>query len=100
MLGLGRMEKNSRPQYHLVYNLRVPSNFRRRAGFDPDGELCMFEGLFQPTHLLVIMIIAIFVFGPKRLPEIGKGLGDGIRGFKDAMNGNDKPTTPPEAPKQ
>ena len=60
----------------------------------------MFEGLFQPTHLLVIMIIAIFVFGPKRLPEIGKGLGDGIRGFKEAMNGNDKPATPPEAPKQ
>lgn len=59
----------------------------------------MFEGLFQPTHLLVIMIIAVFVFGPKRLPELGKGLGDGIRGFKDAMNGNDKPTTPPEAPK-
>jgi len=60
----------------------------------------MFEGLFQPTHLLVIMIIAVFVFGPKRLPEIGKGLGDGIRGFKDAMSGDDKPTTPPDASKQ
>ena len=49
----------------------------------------MFEGLFQPMHLLVILFIALLVFGPKKLPELGKGLGDGIRGFKDAMNGSD-----------
>jgi len=47
----------------------------------------MFEGLFQPTHLLVILVIAVLVFGPKKLPELGKGLGDGIRGFRDAMKG-------------
>ncbi len=46
----------------------------------------MFEGLLQPMHLLLIAIIAIIFFGPKRLPELGKGLGEGIRGFKDAMN--------------
>ncbi|HVN17555.1 MAG TPA: twin-arginine translocase TatA/TatE family subunit [Dongiaceae bacterium] len=45
----------------------------------------MFEGLFQPMHLLVIAGIALLVFGPKKLPELGKGLGDGIRGFKSAM---------------
>jgi sec-independent protein translocase protein TatA len=45
----------------------------------------MFEGLFQPMHLLVIFGIALLVFGPKKLPERGKGLGDGIRGFKAAM---------------
>ena len=45
----------------------------------------MFEGLFQPMHLLVILGIALLVFGPRKLPELGKGLGDGIRGFKDAM---------------
>ena len=45
----------------------------------------MFEGLFQPMHLLVIFGIALLVFGPKKLPELGKGIGDGIRGFKDAM---------------
>jgi sec-independent protein translocase protein TatA len=45
----------------------------------------MFEGLFQPMHLLVILGIAVFVFGPKKLPELGKGLGEGIRGFKAAM---------------
>lgn len=45
----------------------------------------MFEGLFQPMHLLVIFVIALLVFGPKKLPELGKGLGEGIRGFKDGL---------------
>jgi sec-independent protein translocase protein TatA len=45
----------------------------------------MFEGLFQPMHLLVIFVIALLVFGPKKLPELGKGIGEGIRGFKSAM---------------
>jgi sec-independent protein translocase protein TatA len=45
----------------------------------------MFEGLFQPMHLLVILGIAVLVFGPKKLPELGKGLGEGIRGFKSAL---------------
>jgi sec-independent protein translocase protein TatA len=45
----------------------------------------MFEGLFQPQHLLLILLVALFVFGPKKLPELGKGLGDGIRNFKDSM---------------
>lgn len=45
----------------------------------------MLEGLLQPTHLLVILAVALFVFGPKKLPELGKGLGDGIRNFKDSM---------------
>jgi sec-independent protein translocase protein TatA len=45
----------------------------------------MFEGLFQPLHLLVIAGIALLVFGPKKLPELGKGLGESIRGFKAAM---------------
>ena len=45
----------------------------------------MLEGLFQPTHLLIIFGIALLVFGPKKLPELGKGIGEGIRGFKAAM---------------
>ena len=45
----------------------------------------MFEGLFQPMHLLVIFGIALLVFGPKKLPELGKGIGEGIRGFKLAV---------------
>jgi sec-independent protein translocase protein TatA len=46
----------------------------------------MFEGLFQPLHLVVIFGVALLVFGPKKLPELGKGIGEGIRGFKSAMN--------------
>jgi len=49
----------------------------------------MFEGLFQPMHLLVIAGLALVLFGPRRLPELGKGLGEGIRGFKSAMQGGD-----------
>ena len=45
----------------------------------------MFEGLFQPMHLLVIFAIALLVFGPKKLPELGKGIGEGIRSLKDGM---------------
>jgi sec-independent protein translocase protein TatA len=45
----------------------------------------MFEGLLQPMHLIVIFGIALLVFGPKKLPDLGKGLGDAIRGFKSAM---------------
>jgi sec-independent protein translocase protein TatA len=45
----------------------------------------MFEGLFQPMHLLVIFGIAPLLFGPKKLPELGKGIGEGIGGFKSAM---------------
>jgi sec-independent protein translocase protein TatA len=55
----------------------------------------MFEGLFQPTHLIIIFAIALLVFGPKKLPELGKGLGEGIRALKEGMK--DNPTTPPSA---
>lgn len=45
----------------------------------------MIEGLFQPQHLLVIAAIALFVFGPKKLPELGQGLGKGIRSFRESI---------------
>ena len=55
----------------------------------------MFEGLFQPMHLLVIFGIALLVFGPKKLPELGKGIGEGIRGFKSAIKAEEsQPATP------
>ena len=47
----------------------------------------MFEGLFQPGHLVLILAIALLVFGPKKLPELGRGLGESIRGFRDALKG-------------
>lgn len=54
----------------------------------------MFEGIFQPTHLIIIAGIALLIFGPKKLPEFGKGLGEGIRGFKAAMSGKEESVPP------
>lgn len=55
----------------------------------------MFEGLLQPMHLLVIFVIALLIFGPRRLPELGKGLGEAILGFKNSLTGADAtPATP------
>ena len=45
----------------------------------------MLDGLFQPMHLLIIFFIALLVFGPKKLPELGKGIGEGIRALKEGM---------------
>jgi sec-independent protein translocase protein TatA len=45
------------------------------------------EGLLQPTHLFFILLIVLILFGPGKLPELGKGLGKGIREFKDALRG-------------
>jgi sec-independent protein translocase protein TatA len=54
----------------------------------------MFEGLFQPIHLVVIFCIALLVFGPKKLPDLGKGIGEGIRSFKSAIREKSEPTDP------
>ena len=43
--------------------------------------------LFQPMHLIIIAVIVIFLFGGRKLPELGKGLGEGLRSFKDGMKG-------------
>jgi sec-independent protein translocase protein TatA len=51
--------------------------------------------LFQPTHLLLVAIIAMIFLGPKRLPELGKGLGEGIRGFRDALKPPADPVSMP-----
>jgi sec-independent protein translocase protein TatA len=55
----------------------------------------MFEGLAQPMHLLIILFVALLFFGPSKLAGLGKGLGDGIRGFKDALKQG--PTQPDES---
>jgi sec-independent protein translocase protein TatA len=46
-------------------------------------------GILEPMHLVVILGIALLVFGPKKLPELGKGLGESIRGFKSALTGSE-----------
>jgi sec-independent protein translocase protein TatA len=58
----------------------------------------MFEGIMQPMHLLVILFIALLFFGPSKLGELGKGLGDGIRHFKNAMKeGSESTSSEPKA---
>jgi sec-independent protein translocase protein TatA len=59
-------------------------------------------GYFQPWHIVLLLLIALLLFGGKRLPEIGRSLGHGMREFKDAVTGNspgsDVSETPPELP--
>jgi sec-independent protein translocase protein TatA len=51
----------------------------------------MFGDLLQPTHILLVLLICLIVFGPSKLPELGKGLGEGIRGFRDSIKGGGDP---------
>jgi sec-independent protein translocase protein TatA len=46
--------------------------------------------ILQPTHLLFVLVIALLVLGPKRLPEVGRSLGRGLRDFRMAMSGEDR----------
>jgi sec-independent protein translocase protein TatA len=56
----------------------------------------MIEDLLQPQHLLLVLAVALFMFGPKKLPDLGKGLGEGIRGFKNALKGTaEEPASAP-----
>jgi sec-independent protein translocase protein TatA len=53
----------------------------------------MFGDIIQPTHLLFILVVALLVLGPKRLPEVGRSLGKGIRDFRGAMAGIEEHTS-------
>jgi sec-independent protein translocase protein TatA len=65
----------------------------------------MIGDIFQPTHLIFVLVVALLVLGPKRLPEAGRALGRGIRDFRTAISGEDdrsdaltaQPAPPPEA---
>lgn len=48
--------------------------------------------ILSPMHLLIIFFVALLIFGPKKLPELGKGIGEGFRALKDGMK--DKPEQP------
>lgn len=54
--------------------------------------------IIQPTHLLFILVVALLVLGPKRLPEVGRSLGKGIRDFRGAMAGIEEHVTMPPMP--
>jgi sec-independent protein translocase protein TatA len=53
--------------------------------------------ILQPTHLLFILVVALIVLGPKRLPEVGRSLGRGLRDFRNALSGEEshEPAIPP-----
>ncbi len=50
----------------------------------------MFEGIFQPMHLLVILVIVLIIFGPGKLPDLGSSLGKAIKGFKKSVHEPDE----------
>lgn len=56
--------------------------------------------LLSPLHLLIIFGIALLLFGPKKLPELGKGIGEGFRALKEGMKdkSGDPPAPPPSTP--
>jgi sec-independent protein translocase protein TatA len=67
-----------------------------RAGSPRRVEEEAMGDLLQPMHLLVIGVIVFLLFGAKRLPELGKGLGEGLKGFKEGIKGvTDPPPAPP-----
>ena len=55
-------------------------------------------GLDNPIHILILLLVVLLVFGAKRLPEIGRSLGDGMRGFKDSLSGAQPHAATLEAP--
>src|SRR5437762_12823611 len=57
---------------------RLQKDCKRNRG----GRIAMIEGLFQPTHLILILAIVLIVFGPGKLPEVGSSLGKSIRDFR------------------
>jgi sec-independent protein translocase protein TatA len=61
------------------------------ASMDAGGREIFMGDLFQPTHLLVIGVVLLVLFGGRKLPELGKGLGEGLRGFKEGIKGEPDP---------
>ena len=55
--------------------------------------------LFQPSHLLIIALVLLVLFGGKKLPELGKGLGEAMKGFREGIRGIGDPA-PPAPPAQ
>lgn len=53
----------------------------------------MVGNVLTPAHLLIVLAVALLILGPKRLPAAGRGLGEAMRGFKDALTSGDRPDT-------
>jgi len=55
----------------------------------------MFDGILQPTHLILILVIVLIIFGPGKLPELGKSLGQSIRELRESASAGSEPTQEP-----
>jgi sec-independent protein translocase protein TatA len=108
--GFSARTPTERSQWALCDNSGSEGDNRFPAGASTrwnSGDI-MFDNLFTPSHLIIILVIALLIFGPRKLPELGKGLGEGLKGFKEAIKGNPDPakqetvvkseTVPPAAP--
>jgi sec-independent protein translocase protein TatA len=60
-----------------------------RAAHRAGATLCLVFSSFGPTELIIVLVIVLLIFGPKRLPGLGKSLGSGMREFKDSITGKD-----------
>jgi sec-independent protein translocase protein TatA len=50
----------------------------------------MLTNVLQPTHVIIVLVVALLILGPKRLPDAGRALGHGIREFKHSISGADQ----------
>jgi sec-independent protein translocase protein TatA len=57
----------------------------------------MFTGILQPTHLIILLAVVLILFGPKRLPDAGRALGQGLREFKSSLGHEGEPPLPDAA---
>lgn len=48
----------------------------------------MFTGILQPTHLVILLVVALLFLGPKRLPEAGRAIGEGLKEFRSSIAGS------------
>lgn len=58
----------------------------------------MFNGIFQPTHLILILVVVLILFGPGKLPEAGKALGRTMRDMRNAFSGQDEENMKEQTP--
>jgi sec-independent protein translocase protein TatA len=64
---------------------------RRKTPLETEGHPIMGE-LLTPTHIILVLVVGLLLFGPRKLPELGKGLGEGFKGFKEGIMGKPEPT--------